>query len=130
MHPSTWSNEVAKPRRRRTPLLRVPVTAVVVVALQLTALVSIAVSPAGAADTKPTKVAKDLPGLSSPAPPKTSPEVPDGSVKGTEDVAARPSDLAPRPASEKPPSFDPARSRPIEAETTATKKVYLNEGCR
>lgn len=127
MNLSTWSNEVAKLRRRRTPLLRAPVTAVVVLALQLTALVSVSASPTGAAEKKPTKVAKDLPGLPSPAPPKTSPEIPDGSIEGTEDMAARPSDLAPRPASEKPPSFDPARSRLVDAETTATKKVYANE---
>lgn len=71
------------------------------------------------------KAAKDLAGLDSPRPNKAPPEK---VVTGDDpaNIPPHPSQLNSRRPTAKPSAFDPARSTPIDAESTPTKRVWAN----
>ncbi|MGH9155014.1 MAG: PA14 domain-containing protein, partial [Acidimicrobiales bacterium] len=97
-------------------------TATIVAAVSMLATLPALASSVSAAPAKPTGP-KEVPALPTPSLAKVAPE----KLKGDfTDPPPHPADLAKvRPAKAKA-SFDPAKSTPIDAETTATKKVYLN----
>jgi hypothetical protein len=77
------------------------------------------------AQTQTAKAARELPGLPSPAVTRRGPEVP---VNGTDpsDIPPHPSQLADRVPPPRASAFDPARSKPVDAETTPTRRVWVN----
>lgn len=80
--------------------------------------------PAQPAQAKP-KAAKDVPGLASPPPAKPQPQ-PVATGDDPANIPPHPSQLNSRRPAPKPSAFDPARSTPIDAESTATKRVWAN----
>jgi RHS repeat-associated protein len=71
------------------------------------------------------KAANDLPGLASPRPAQPLPE-PVTAGDDTANIPPHPSQLDTRRPTPKPSAFDPARSTPLDAESTATKRVWAN----
>jgi RHS repeat-associated protein len=90
----------------------------VVLAAALLSQATLVVRPA-AAQSKPGPP-KPVPGLVSPPSPKARPEAVNGNFANPPDPSQPP------PPPEPHPSFDPARSTPLDAETTPTAKVYRN----
>ena len=103
-------------RRRRNALG--PIAAAVVVSL-LAADSPIAEPIPASAETAEAKPARELPALGSSPAPKLRPEVPEGDTSNPP-LPGQAAPWAGRAA------FDPARSKPIESETTPTRRVYAN----
>ncbi|MGH9154047.1 MAG: hypothetical protein ACRD03_17050, partial [Acidimicrobiales bacterium] len=81
--------------------------------------------PAAAEPKAPVSV-RDLPGIASPPAPKVTPPVPERPIERLDQVAPHPSELAELNRRDKPSAFDPARSTPIDSETTPTRRVWAN----
>lgn len=96
-----------------------------VVAVSLLAPAVTEPSPAAAAPRAVLK-SKDLPALPSKAAPRTKPAVPDQGIDDLTDVAPHPSELGALNRRSKASVFDPARSTPLDAETTPSRRVYKN----
>lgn len=112
--------------RRRTSGLPQRALAVVVAVMTLATGASAVAPPAAEAQAAKAQVRSplDLPALPTAraVPPRL--EIPAGDYTNPPPNPSSPEALLPvaRPT----PSFDPGRSRPLDAETTATKKVYAN----
>lgn len=99
------------PRHRRA--------SIVVVVLATAALAQAPVpAPAHAA---PVPSARDLPALPTQPVPTSRPAAPTGDFTNPPDPNSPPSRSTARPS-----DFDPARSTPIDAETTPTRRLYRN----
>jgi len=96
--------------------------ATIVSLLALMAAGTATVAPGAAAQQRPHPAA-ELPPLPSTPPPPRTPAVPEGSFN----YVPVPQEFAVGEPKDRPPSFDPARSRPVEEETTPTRRVWRNE---
>lgn len=75
------------------------------------------------------KAATELPALASERPVRPAPEIPAAQfaeLDRRDGVAPAPSELDARNRAPRPSAFDPARSTPVESETTPTRKVFEN----
>lgn len=68
----------------------------------------------------------ELPALASSPAPTPPPERPERVFAGLDDVAPNPVELDALNRTAKPSAFDPARSTPVDAETTPTRRVFSN----
>lgn len=100
---------------------RLPATMFTALAV-LTATMAAVAPPAGAQTKQAPKAARDLPLLQSEPAPKALPERVSGDFTNPPSHPAQ-ADAA-RPA--RPSAYDPARSVPVDEETTPTKKVVTN----
>ncbi|MGI8685143.1 MAG: DNRLRE domain-containing protein [Acidimicrobiales bacterium] len=91
---------------------------------------SLLATPAIATPVVPEPVAtikaRDLPALPSAPVVRAKPPIPAQTLDSLADVAPHPSELAALNRRSKPSAFDPARSTPVDADTTPTRRVYEN----
>lgn len=95
-------------------------------AVTLSLLATPAIAAPDVAEAPAILKAGELPALPSAPAAKVKPVIPDQSLDGLAEVAPLPSELDALNRRTKPSAFDPARSTPVDADTTPTQRVYKN----